>query len=197
MASRPAPAARTRRIYLRAQSRGGPISDFRIMAGRAHRSTTTRITTRSPYTHSRSHRCRSTRPPQAPRSGPASLPTRWERRRSSVATAVSSKRESQPPRYTILSEPQPTLGLVGRNWSKCPNSALPEQHGRSSLHRDRAATGVNRRRIVIPSGRRSADPEPSQSKRRGRLAGRPSSSSDYPVECARRCSAPGDLAETV
>ena len=32
---------------------------------------------------------------------------------------------------------------------------------------DRAATGVNRRRIVIPSGRRSADPEPSQSKRRG------------------------------
>ena len=32
---------------------------------------------------------------------------------------------------------------------------------------DRAATRVNRRRIVIPSGRRSADPEPSQSKRRG------------------------------
>jgi hypothetical protein len=34
---------------------------------------------------------------------------------------------------------------------------------------DRAATptGVNRRRIVIPSGRRSADPEPSQSKRPG------------------------------
>jgi len=31
---------------------------------------------------------------------------------------------------------------------------------------DRAATGVNRRRIVIPSGRRSAGPEPSQSKRR-------------------------------
>jgi hypothetical protein len=32
---------------------------------------------------------------------------------------------------------------------------------------DRAATGVNRRRIVVPSGRRSADPEPSQSQKRG------------------------------
>jgi hypothetical protein len=90
MAWRPAPVARARRIYPRAQSRGGPTSDFRITAGRAHRSATTRITMRSPFTRSRSDRCRLTKPPRAPRSGPASVPTSWQRRRSSDATAVRS-----------------------------------------------------------------------------------------------------------
>jgi hypothetical protein len=71
-------------------ARGGPISDFRITAGRAHRSATTRIITRLPYTRSRSHRCRLTKAPRAPRSGPASVPTRWQRQRLSDATAVRS-----------------------------------------------------------------------------------------------------------
>jgi hypothetical protein len=94
MAWPPAPAARTRRIYPRAQSRGGPTSDFRITAGRVRRSASTRITTRSQYTRLRSHHCRSTKPPRAPRSVPASVPTRWQRRRSSDATAVRSNAAS-------------------------------------------------------------------------------------------------------
>jgi hypothetical protein len=46
-----------------------------------------------------------------------------------------------------------------------------------------AATRIGRRRIAIPSGRRSTDPEPSESKRQSANQGGHSSSRDNPVGC--------------
>jgi hypothetical protein len=63
------------------------------------------------YTRSRSHRCRSTKPPRAPRSGPASGPTHWQRRRSSDATAVRSNTGS-------LKRPAPRAGPPC-GWPRC------------------------------------------------------------------------------
>jgi hypothetical protein len=89
---------------------------------------------------------------------------------------------------------KPTADARACRWE--PVKIAPIRHCRSSLHdrclhRDRGcdrSKPPTNRGTERPAQRRPRA-EPKQES--GRLAGRPSSSSDYPIECARRCSAPG------
>ena len=146
IAWQPALAARARRIYPRAQSRGGPTSDFRITAGRAHRSASTLITTKSLYTRSRSRRCRSTKPPRAPRSKPASAPTRWQPRRSSDATAVrdNSGKLQPAPVHSRTSRLKPRCRPHPQFAGGCrPSGGRPTAIGVKSV-RSKPSVGIGR-----------------------------------------------------
>jgi hypothetical protein len=99
-------------------------------------------------------------------------------------------RRERRPRRVSLRHPfdVPNEGGADQSRSRQPASGPAASWAYDAKEQvpDRAATRVNRRRIVIPSSRRSARPRAKQQQEAGSLTGRPSASSDCPLECARR-----------
>jgi hypothetical protein len=81
--------------------------------------------------------------------------------------AATDMFDLQPPRHISTLRIPPVAGRSSEGALTEPTADARACRWELVKVPDRAATRVNRRRIVIPSGRRSADPEPSQSKRRG------------------------------